>query len=277
MTITIMRNRRGTTLTELLVVMVIMGVLGAAMTGLMVSQSRFFNDQEGQANARRVARTPTTLLLSDLRGVETTNGIVSADASSFDVRVPYRTGIVCGATAGALVVTMQPVDSMVLANVTHTGWFWVDSIGGVHYQLGAAAPSSASGSASVCTGNGVTPITTGDVMSFPMTPTGANPGSIVTIYQRVTYYWGNSTSVPGTRALFRRINTGGSVEELAAPFDASAGFRYHLVNGTITSTPGTMSDIRGIEFNLTGLNERNLTSGRTQRTPLVTSVFFENR
>jgi hypothetical protein len=273
-----MRNRSGTTLTELLVVMVVMGVVGASMTGLMVSQSRFFNDQEGQANARRVSRTPTTLLLSDLRAVEATNGVVSADANSFDVRVPYRTGVVCGESGGKLVVTMQPVDSMVLTNVSHTGWFWVDSIGGVHYQLGAAAPSGASGSASVCASNNVTAITNGNVVAFPITPTGANPGSAVTVYQRVQYTWGNSTTVPGTRALFRRVLTGGgSAEELVAPFDSTAVFRYHLVNGTITSTPSTMSEIRGIEFNLTGLNERNLTSGRTQQTPLVTSVFFENR
>jgi hypothetical protein len=38
-----------------------------------------------------------------------------------------------------------------------------------------------------------------------------------------------------------------------------------------------MADIRGIEFALTGLNERNVTRGRTQRAPLLTSVFFENR
>ena len=273
----IMNNRSGTTLTELLVVMVVMGVVGASMTGLMVSQSRFFNDQEGQANARRVARTPTTLLLSDLRAVETTNGIVSATPSSFDVRVPYRTGVVCGASGGSLIATMQPVDSMIVANVTHTGWFWVDSIGGVHYRLAGAAPSNASGSASVCTGNSITPITNGNVVAFPITPSGANPGSTVTLYHRVQYFWGNSTSVPGTRALFRRVLSLGTNEELVAPFDTTATFRYHLANGTISTNPGTMSEVRGIEFSLTGLNERNLTSGRTQRTPLVTSVFFENR
>lgn len=270
-------HRSGTTLTELLVVMVVMGVVGASMTGLMVSQSRFFNDQEGQANARRVARTPTTLLLSDLRAVETTNGIVSANSNSFDVRVPYRTGVVCGASAGSLIATMQPVDSMIVANVTHTGWFWVDSIGGVHYQLAGAAPSNASGSASVCTSNNITPIANGNVVAFPITPSGANPGSTVTLYQRVQFFWGNSASVPGTRALYRRVLSAGQSEELVAPFDTSAAFRYHMANGTIVSNPGTMSDVRGIEFSLTGLNERNLTSGRTQRTPLVTSVFFENR
>ena len=273
----IMNNRSGTTLTELLVVMVVMGVVGASMTGLMVSQSRFFNDQEGQANARRVARTPTTLLLSDLRAVETTNGIVSATPSSFDVRVPYRTGVVCGASGGSLIATMQPVDSMIVANVTHTGWFWVDSIGGVHYQLAAAAPSNAPGSASVCNNSNITPITGGDVVAFAITPSGANPGSTVTLYHRVQYSWGNSASVPGTRALFRRVLTSGQAEELVAPFDTSAAFRYHMANGSMNSNPSVMSEVRGIEFSLTGLNERNLTSGRTQRTPLVTSVFFENR
>jgi type II secretory pathway pseudopilin PulG len=274
----ILNNRSGTTLTELLVVMVVMGVVGASMTGLMVSQSRFFNDQEGQANARRVARTPTTLLLSDLRGVETTNGIVSANSGSFDVRVPYRTGVVCGASGGSLIATMQPVDSMITANVTHTGWFWVDSIGGVHYQLAGAAPSGASGSASICTtGNNVTPIPNGDVVAFPITPSGANPGSMVTLYHRVRYFWANSTSVPGTEGLFRRVLSSGFTEELVAPFDTSASFRYHMANGTMDPNPSVMSDVRGIEFSLTGLNERNLTSGRTQRAPLVTSVFFENR
>lgn len=275
---TIVRNRSGTTLTELLVVMVVMGVVGAAMTGLMVSQSRFFNDQEGQANARRVARSGTTLLLSDLRAIETSSGIVTATATSFEVRVPYRVGVVCGTSGGGnLIATMQPVDSMIVANVTHTGWFWVDSIGGIHYRLGAAAPS-AGGAASVCTGNAVTPIPNGDVVSFPGSPpSGANPGSTVTLYQRVQYFWGNSTSVPGTRGLFRRIQSAALSEEMVAPFDTTAAFRYHMNDGSIVSTPGTMADIRGIEFALTGLNERNVTGGRTQRAPLLTSVFFENR
>jgi hypothetical protein len=272
-----LRNRSGTTLTELLVVMVVMGVIGASMTGLMVSQSRFFNDQEGQANARRVARAPTTLMFSDLRGVETTTGIVSANADSFDVRMPYRTGVVCDNSGINVIATMMPVDSMFSVQVKHTGWFWVDSIGGVHYQLGAAKPT-VSGNSTDCTNNGVTPIAGGEIVTFGIAPSGANPGTPVTLYQRVKYFWGNSTSVPGTRALFRRIlSGGGATEEVAAPFDASASFRYHMVNGTMNANPGTMSDIRGIEFNLTGLNERNVTGGRTQRTPLVTSVFFENR
>jgi hypothetical protein len=273
----VLKSRSGTTLTELLVVMVVMGVVGASMTGLMVSQSKFFNDPEGQANARRVARTPTTLLLADLRGVETTNGIVSANSGSFDVRVPYRTGVVCGISGGSLIATLQPVDSMITANVVHTGWFWVDSIAGVHYQFAGAAPSGASGSASTCTANNVTPIPNGDVVAFPTTPSGANPGSTVTLYHRIRYFWANSTSVPGTEGLYRRVLSSGFTEELVAPFDTSAAFRYHMVNGTMDSNPSVMSDIRGIEFSLTGLNERNLTSGRTQRTPLVTSVFFENR
>jgi prepilin-type N-terminal cleavage/methylation domain-containing protein len=275
---TIVRNRSGTTLTELLVVMVVMGVVGAAMTGLMVSQSRFFNDQEGQANARRVARTGTTLLLSDLRAIETSSGIVTATPTSFEVRVPYRVGVVCGTSGGGnLIATMQPVDSMIVASVTPTGWFWVDSIGGIHYRLGASSPS-AGGAASVCTGNAITPIPNGDVVSFPGSPpAGANPGSTITLYQRVQYFWGNSTSVPGTRGLFRRIQSAAMSEEMVAPFDTTAAFRYHMNDGSIVSSPGTMADIRGIEFALTGLNERNVTRGRTQRAPLLTSVFFENR
>lgn len=275
----IARNRSGTTLTELLVVLVVMGVISASMTGLMVSQSRFFNDQEGQANARRVARSGTTLLMSDLRAIETNAGIVSADGTSFEVRVPYRTGVICGSAGGGnMIASMLPVDSMIIANITHTGWFWIDSIGGIHYQYGAARPTPSAGDVSVCTSNAITPVTNGEIVSFPGSPpSGANPGSTVTLYQRVQYFWAASASVPGTRGLFRRIQSAASTEELVAPFDASAAFRYHMDNGSIVSAPGVMSDIRGIEFALTGLNERNVTQGQTQRAPFVTSVFFENR
>src|SRR4029077_2961851 len=73
-----MMNRRGFTLAELIVGMVILGVIGAALTRLFLSQSRFY-DLEGQLRrARLVSRMAINTALSDLRMVEATGGLVSA-------------------------------------------------------------------------------------------------------------------------------------------------------------------------------------------------------
>ncbi len=271
-----MRVRQGSMLTELIVAMVVMGLVGAAMTSLMVGQSRFFNDQEGQASARRVARAGTSLILSDLRMVEN-NGVVAAAPDSFTILVPYRMGVVCGVSSGNTHAAMQPADSVTLAEAGHSGWAYIDSTMAVNYVVPGG--SVGTGSPSVCTAQGVDTIPRGRVISITGTVAGANPGSPLFLVQRLTYAFRPSTAVPGQRGLYRRTVAANRLEELAAPFDTTARFSYFTTSmGAAVPNPSPLNSVRGIQLELVGFNERGgVARGRTQRAPLMTSVFFENR
>ena len=69
-----MSTRRGFTLAELLVGMVVLGIIGAALSRLLLSQSRFYDLQTQLRRARFVSRTAINAALSDLRMVEATGG-----------------------------------------------------------------------------------------------------------------------------------------------------------------------------------------------------------
>lgn len=94
------RKRSGTTLVELMVALAIMGIIGTGMVRLLTSQTRFFNETDGRANARRVARSGLNLMLTDLRMVETDSSITVANPTTLTVRLPYWIGISCGPDAG---------------------------------------------------------------------------------------------------------------------------------------------------------------------------------
>jgi hypothetical protein len=101
------------------------------------------------------------------------------------------------------------------------------------------------------------------------------------LFRKVTYAFKPSLAIPGKRALFRTVVGGGKgAEELVAPFDTTAQFRYYLNTGNkVTSATGsTLRLIRGVELRLTGASE-NIVPGTTavQTAPTTTAIFFKNR
>ena len=86
--------------------------------------------------------------------------------------------------------------------------------------------------------------------------------------------------VPGSIGLFRTRMENGTTEELSAPYDATAKFRF-FVGSSLTAQdnpPGNLSTIRGIELDMTGMSERAPSGGTVkQKAPFITAVFFKNR
>ena len=271
-----MQNRRGTTLVELLVTVVVMAIVGAAMVRLMTSQSRFFSDQEGQSNARRVAQSSLYMLFADLR-MASASGVIATAPRGFTLDVPYRMGVSCGPDAGNSVTYMakQPVDSIVRSDAGFTGFGYVDTLGVAHFQAGG---NQTVVSGSICMALNIDTIVGGRVVSITPGLSSADAGLPMFVYERVRYSIDASATVPGSLGLFRRLISAGTLEEITAPLDSTAQFRYHLAGGGApVSVPPVGTPVVGIELQLTGLNERNVTGGRTQKAPLWTSVFFKNR
>ena len=287
--------RRGFTLIELLVSMVIVAIIGAAFTKLLASQSRYFDQQTNIRKARSVARNSMNVLLSDLRMVQDRGGIESAaaDGKTVVIKVPYRFGLVCGTNANVTTVSMLPTDSSAVAMAQYAGFAWRDSLTATYTVVTPSSPSTgqapvASSSPDVCTGNGGGQANlrtyslsgrTGNILDLKSdASTSAQVGSPVFMWQRITYTFANSTKFPGFLGLWRNVD-GAAPEELLAPFDGSAAFRF-FATGADTSvvSPPDVTTIVGLDLVLNATSSRVVSDNVNSHSmsKVRTSVFFKN-
>ena len=268
-------------MSELLIGMVILAIVGLSLTQTLRSQARYFDHQKTGGLARAVARGPINRAVSDLRMVEARGGMISASATQIDVRVPYAMGVVCGNSGGSTHVSLLPVDSAMYASAGYSGYAWrgVDGV----YRYKDDNNTKDAGTLAVCTSAQINTLTTSGakvIKLTPVLPDTASYGTPVFLYQKVRYSFAASAMVPGTIGLYRTKLETNTVEELSAPYDASAKFRF-FVGSSMTAQdnpPANLATLRGIELNMTGLSERAPSGGtQKQKAPFITAVFFKNR
>jgi prepilin-type N-terminal cleavage/methylation domain-containing protein len=269
--------RRGASLPELLVALVVLGIIGTASVRLLMSQTSFYDVQLKQRAARNVSRAAVNMMLSDIRMVESTGGVESATSTSVTLRVPYAMGMACGTVGPVSVIALLPTDSTVVANATPAGHAWRDVNGSYTYTNGSVA--TITGGTGLCAFASISAVPGGRVIAMsPALPAGANPGDAVFLYQRIRYEFKSSDAMPGRLALWRTDVDADTHEELAAPFEASAHFRFFQFNRDTSDATATASDVRGLELVLNG-ESRYAASGESakERSPFRTAVFFNNR
>jgi prepilin-type N-terminal cleavage/methylation domain-containing protein len=285
---TFRRLRRGFSLVELLVTIVIFGIIGAALTKLLTVQGRFY-DKMGMAHAaRNVSRGSLNRVVSDFRMIEATGGVIAATSTSLTIRVPFAIGVVCAAKSNWTHVSMLPVDSVMYSAPGFYGYAWRNPNTGAYAYQDIAQIDTANGS--ICTGVNITTIppagqAAGLVAKLqPQLPAGATLGTPVFLYRKVRYEFKNSTAVPGKLGLYRTVilqSGAESAEEIVAPFASTAGFKFFVVGNSTTaqvSPPATLSDMRGVELHLDGLSETKVAGTATaEAAPFTTAVFFKNR
>ena len=281
------RVRRGFTLIELMVGVVLFAIIGALMTQLLTTQGRFF-DKQGMANsARNVSRASLNRVISDFRMIETTGGIIAATPTSLTIRVPFAIGVMCANASGVTQISLLPVDSTTYANAGFYGYAWRNYQTGAYVYVENPA-TEAPGLPAVCTGQGIITVTNGKVVQVtPVLPTGlaqAGLGTPVLLYSKIKYEFKASTAIPGKLGLYRtNIAPNGTLtaEELVAPFANTASWKFYVVNGgTIAQAapPALLSDIRGLELHLDGTSESIAATKLTaENAPFTTAVFFKNR
>jgi prepilin-type N-terminal cleavage/methylation domain-containing protein len=287
--------RRGFTLVELLLSLVVTAIVGAALVRMVLSQARFMDQQEAWRGARSVSRGGINRLLSDLRVVEATGGLQAAAAGGqdFTVRVPYAFGIMCSTTGALTTLSILPVDSAMFAAPGFSGFAWRSAAGTYTYQT-AAVSLTTPGTPGNCVAAVPTTITTlpsingspaGQTVNVggavPLVAAGGPPvGSIFFLFRRVRYEFKASTALPGRTGLYRTMLSGGTTEEIATPFAATARVNFYVLNAATAqaAVPGTLPNVRGLELKLDGMSERTPGGSSAPKTASVTtSVFFENR
>lgn len=286
-------SRRGVSLIELLIAIVIAAIVGAATLSLMMSQSRFAERTEGQRAGRRVGRSAINALASDLRMVDPDWGIDSASASLINVKVPYALGIICSSTASKQVIALLPVDSIMFNAAGYSGYATRGSTG-VYTPVAGGTLTDKGALSSTCTGSpanvfaiaapsGAPNQKTREIWIVTVGATAVSVGTPVMLYRRTSFYFANSsqTGLSGRTALWRSyLDVNGSAVELAAPFDATAAFRFFNQSATTAQSgvPSPLSDIKGFELFLPGESERtSRKASAPEEADLTTAIFLVNR
>jgi prepilin-type N-terminal cleavage/methylation domain-containing protein len=269
-----MMRRRGLSLVEILVAIVLLGIVGAGVTRMLQSQMRYFSRTTNARDARTVSRNALNLMRSEMRMIEP-NGIVAAARDSIVVRLPYATGLNCSLSTG----TFVPVDSLTWATAVYAGYAWRDTVLNSAYAYvatGGTAP--AAGLSTSCTLAGLDVIPGGNQLVLaPAIPTGV-VGAPLLLYQTIKYKIGASTLVSGRTAVWREV-TGGAAEEIAVPFDTSTHFRFYEAGNTTPqdAVPASLNQIAGLELVLVGESERSSPgTGAPESRESRVAIFFRN-
>jgi prepilin-type N-terminal cleavage/methylation domain-containing protein len=253
-------TRRGFTLVELVVTMAVMGILGGALVRLTINQSRYVGEQEALMEARQTSRQAMNLLATELRMVSD-NGVVQVSFDSITARVPFAFGMLCGVSGGAQIATLLPSDSAAWANALSPG---VAYRSGGSFTPAGGITVSASTASSACTADSIREVSGGRLVALSPANvlSSANTGDLMYLYETVTYRFATSGELAGRRALYRV--SGGTAEELLAPFASTAGFAYLTGSrlAVTTTAPTDLDSISGFELRL--IAESSVTpSGRT--------------
>lgn len=292
------RHRRGGfTLIELLIALLIGALIGVSMVQVLISQNRFMSRESMSREARAAAVGGLGLLGSDLRMVEyspgNSTGMIAAGSepndTAFTVRLPVAFAIACNAST----LLVAPYDTTRLtfggiAARAFDGYAVRNGVNGYTYTTPGASWLTMPGSSSACTSGGGPAISMGGGTGLVLATTSADMspaparGTAVMLWVRLRYRIGASTTFtsPQRRALFVSLGASGRERELLAPLDTGARFRYFVaasMDTALTSPPGDVTTIRGIQVVLPGLSPA-LAQARTdvEASRVVSSIFFRN-
>lgn len=292
------RARGGFTVVEIITALIIIAIIGLAMTRLIIGQTRSFQMDQGARRARAAARSAMNILITDLRMTQDDGGVTAVDATTnrrIDVRVPLVFGFVCEIGANYAVVAVVPVDSFQVASAKYGGYATRDSVTGIYTYIAAgsgdtvktavasrchAGPNQYADTVSVAGRSG------GVFILNPGPPALTAIGTPMFIWQTVSYEFKSSTAYPGRYGLYRtargRSNTDTLSEELIAPFSSTARFSYYLnpaaANDVPSATaPGALNTLRGFQIYLPAESSDTMPTRTTPfNSNLTTSVFFKN-
>lgn len=295
------RTRRGFSLVEILTALVILSILGVAMTKVMLSQTRGYQYDNGARRSRTAARSAMNIMITDLRMTQDNGGVTALDATnnrSVDVRVPIAFGVICSTAGTNVVMAIAAVDSFQYASMKFGGYAVRDPVTGIYSYVSGGTVATVN--VSNCHGGPAIYADTvtmggrqGKVIQVTTTgslPPGTAAGSMAMIWQSVRYVFATSKVYPGRLGLYRIVTSASpDTNELIAPFSTTARFKYYTtpmtrsvspaINGDTAkaTTPTDLNTIRGLQIYLAA-EAADTVPGRSgpKKSPLTTAVFFKN-
>lgn len=291
--------RRAFTMAEILIALAIIGIVGVALTRILLSQSAGFRRDVSARRARSGSRSAINVMITDLRMTQDVGGVVVANDSTVTVRVPTVFGLVCSTGANVTIATV-PSDTFALRNALYGGYALRNATIPSTYTYVAAGASGtrtlASKTACSALPVPVRPDTvkqkgdTGFVYVLtPLSPSLATPGQPAFLWHQVSYRFRPSTTISGARGLFRDIcdtkpTPTCTTDEIMAPFSPAARFNYFLNSASRNSQDSSVktlatgvTDVRGVEIVLAAFAPDTIGSSRgPESATTVTSVFFKN-
>lgn len=257
-----MSTRGGFTLVELIVGTVVMAILGTILARMLVQDSRFVSQLEAMMDARQSARAAMNSMAVELRMISS-GGLVNASPTTIEVRSPFGWGVACDRDVGDTIASLVPADSMWYASAVSNvdGIAWLDGAGSYQFEPGVSVTSS--GNSAACTAEGVSILPGGQLVAVNMVNVPA-PGTVIYLFQEVTYSFAESSVLPGRIGLWRQAGSAPN-EEVLAPFDSTAGFGFFVDPSAapLVNPPADLSTVTGLELRLHG--ESAITpEGRTE-------------
>ncbi|MDX1579333.1 MAG: prepilin-type N-terminal cleavage/methylation domain-containing protein [Gemmatimonadota bacterium] len=249
---------RGFTLIEAVIVLAVLGILGAASIKLLMTQDRFYSRIDHATLAQQNVRAAADLVSAELR-MSGPDDVLAARPDSVSVRFDVYQAVVCEQTGGNGVYVFV-YDSVPNPNIAGgmTGTAWSDPYSSTYeYADGWTGTMSMGGAAkTTCVANGSPNLTQNSLYRMVSGWSGNFPsgvptrGSIVRRYRQLTYRFAPSGMGNGT-ALFR-----GPVE-LVSPLDPASSFSYVMAGGGVQSSvsPGQLGNIRAVRINAIAVDE----------------------
>lgn len=264
------RARRGFTLTEMLFVLVVFGLVAAATMRIIVRQQKFYASETDLIAMRNTLRDVNAGLPSDLRGISSIGGdIYAMSDSAIDFRLATGISVVCSVGVGRLTVVIPPTN---VANKSGLStWSTAPTLGDTafFYDEGATSavsddswqkvPVVAALAVGICpTASGFTTTTAEQNASWTVTlgaalNTGVVPGSIIRFYRHAKYKLYQPTAGGAWYLGYQDCPGGtcGTMQPVAGPYlaystnAASTGLRfvYRDSTGAVTATPANVARV----------------------------------
>ena len=137
------RPRRGFTLIELMVAIVLLSIVAGGMMGIIVRQQQFYSGSAGVLETRGSVRDGMAMLTADLRSLSPSNHDIYAMGRTFiDFRLSTGAGVVCTISVDRKTVTLPP---LVLTNKNGlTSWISAPQSGDSVFVYDADTSANAS-------------------------------------------------------------------------------------------------------------------------------------